>query len=187
MTISSVTTDYITWLCQELWEHDPFGAQIDSQGNIYARGSQDMKCVGIQYLEAIRRLKESGDKLERTIHLSFVPGKEIKHRLFSCNWKKITGFMVKTNHKMKRLFVLFASPHCLLVCMNPKKIGLHLFKCSNKMCAVFRWGDWWLWRNEKICPHKGIPKFKCWICTWWGHEQCGSLFHYLLCWKNSCS
>ncbi|KAL0277548.1 UNVERIFIED_CONTAM: hypothetical protein PYX00_004793 [Menopon gallinae] len=61
----------------ELWNHDPFGAEIDAQGNIYARGSQDMKCVGIQYLETIRRLKESGEKLERTIHLSFVPDEEI--------------------------------------------------------------------------------------------------------------
>lgn len=45
-------------------------------GNIYARGTQDMKCVGIQYLEAVRRLKQSGITLKRTLHISFVPGKE---------------------------------------------------------------------------------------------------------------
>jgi len=33
--------------------------------------------VGIQYLEAIRRLKENGQSCERTIHISFVPDKEI--------------------------------------------------------------------------------------------------------------
>lgn len=33
-----------------------------------------MKSVGIQYLEAIRRLKANGVALKRTIHISFVPG-----------------------------------------------------------------------------------------------------------------
>jgi len=33
--------------------------------------------VGIQYLEAIHRLKENGQSCERTIHISFVPDKEI--------------------------------------------------------------------------------------------------------------
>jgi len=50
---------------------------MDEQGNIYARGSQDMKCVGIQYLEAIRRLKLNGQRYQRTIHMSFVPDEEI--------------------------------------------------------------------------------------------------------------
>ncbi|XP_049805798.1 aminoacylase-1A-like [Schistocerca nitens] len=59
------------------WKHDPFGAEKDKDGNIYARGSQDMKCVGIQYLEAIRRLKKKNVRLLRTIHVSFVPDEEI--------------------------------------------------------------------------------------------------------------
>ena len=50
---------------------------MDEAGNIFARGSQDMKCVGIQYLETIRRLKLNGVKLKRTIHISFVPDEEI--------------------------------------------------------------------------------------------------------------
>ncbi|XP_014256863.1 aminoacylase-1-like [Cimex lectularius] len=61
----------------EKWTHDPFGAEKDANGNIYARGAQDMKCVGIQYIEAVRRLKESGVRLRRTIHMSFVPDEEI--------------------------------------------------------------------------------------------------------------
>ncbi|XP_031131017.1 aminoacylase-1-like isoform X1 [Ipomoea triloba] len=60
------------------WSHPPFGAQIDrATGNIYARGSQDMKCVGLQYLEAIRSLKASGFQPIRTVYLSFVPDEEI--------------------------------------------------------------------------------------------------------------
>ncbi|GAB4853000.1 hypothetical protein Ancab_017189 [Ancistrocladus abbreviatus] len=59
------------------WAHPPFGAHIDSDGNIYARGSQDMKCVGLQYLEAIRKLKDSGYEPTRTVYLLFVPDEEI--------------------------------------------------------------------------------------------------------------
>ncbi|KAM1788465.1 hypothetical protein ACFX11_038753 [Malus domestica] len=36
-----------------------------------------MKCVGIQYLEAIRRLKASGFKPKRSVYLSYVPDEEI--------------------------------------------------------------------------------------------------------------
>ncbi|XP_063953237.1 aminoacylase-1-like isoform X3 [Lytechinus pictus] len=46
-------------------------------GDIYARGSQDMKCVGIQYIEAIRRLISDGKRMMRTIHMTFVPDEEI--------------------------------------------------------------------------------------------------------------
>lgn len=61
-------------IIKEKWTYKPFSAHIDEKGNIYARGTQDMKCVGIQYLEAIRRLKNNGVKLRRTLHVSFVPG-----------------------------------------------------------------------------------------------------------------
>lgn len=61
----------------EKWTHDPFGAEKDENGNIYARGAQDMKCVGIQYLETIRRYIAEGKKFKRTIHVSFVPDEEI--------------------------------------------------------------------------------------------------------------
>jgi len=59
------------------WKHDAFAAIKDSEGNIFARGTQDMKSVSIQYLEAIAKLKKSGVKPLRTVHLSFVPDEEI--------------------------------------------------------------------------------------------------------------
>ncbi|KAH1098742.1 hypothetical protein J1N35_015663 [Gossypium stocksii] len=62
------------------WVHPPFGAHIDEQGNIFARGSQDMKCVGMQYLEAVRRLRSSGFCPKRSLYLSFVPDEEIGGR-----------------------------------------------------------------------------------------------------------
>ena len=61
----------------EHWTHPPFSAHKDEQGNIYGRGTQDMKCVGIQHLEAIRKLRSQGKRMKRTIHLTFVPDEEI--------------------------------------------------------------------------------------------------------------
>ncbi|CAH1782537.1 unnamed protein product [Owenia fusiformis] len=65
----------------EHWKYDAFEAVKTSEGDIYARGTQDMKCVGIQYLEAIRSLKYVGYCPLRTIHLSFVPDEEIGGKL----------------------------------------------------------------------------------------------------------
>ncbi|XP_022909928.2 aminoacylase-1-like isoform X3 [Onthophagus taurus] len=62
---------------EDSWTHKPFAAEIDEKGNIYARGAQDMKCVGIQYLEAIRRMIKSGIRLRRTLHVTFVPEEEL--------------------------------------------------------------------------------------------------------------
>ncbi|KAI5397270.1 uncharacterized protein LOC127098003 isoform X2 [Lathyrus oleraceus] len=59
------------------WDHPPFDAHLDSEGRIYARGSQDMKCVGMQYLEAVRKLKQWGFQPKRTIYLAFAPDEEI--------------------------------------------------------------------------------------------------------------
>jgi len=61
----------------EHWTYPPFSAHKDEKGDIYGRGTQDMKCVGIQHLEAVRRLKEAGKKFPRTIHLTFVPDEEV--------------------------------------------------------------------------------------------------------------
>ena len=36
----------------EFWESDPFAAEMRPNGDIVARGAQDMKCVGMAYLEA---------------------------------------------------------------------------------------------------------------------------------------
>ncbi|XP_071485723.1 aminoacylase-1-like [Diadema antillarum] len=61
----------------EHWICDPFEAKKLENGDIVARGTQDMKCVGIQYIEAIRRLIKKGVRLLRTIHMTFVPDEEI--------------------------------------------------------------------------------------------------------------
>lgn len=63
----------------EHWKHPPFSAHKDENGDIWARGSQDMKLVGIQYVEAIRRLKAKNNswKPKRTLHIVWVPDEEI--------------------------------------------------------------------------------------------------------------
>lgn len=60
---------------EELWTHAPFGAEMDETGKIFARGTQDMKSVGMQYLGAIKSLKSKGARLKRTVHVTYVPGK----------------------------------------------------------------------------------------------------------------
>ncbi|XP_043934125.1 aminoacylase-1 [Protopterus annectens] len=62
---------------EEFWNTDPFAAIKDESGNIYGRGTQDMKSVTIQYIEAVRRLKASGKSFSRTIHMVFVPDEEV--------------------------------------------------------------------------------------------------------------
>ena len=61
---------------EEFWTHKPFAADIDADGKIFARGSQDMKCVATQYLGAIRLLKKENIRLQRSIHVVFVPDEE---------------------------------------------------------------------------------------------------------------
>ena len=54
----------------ENWKYDPFEAVKEENGDIYARGTQDMKSVGIQHIEAIYRLKVLEKRtFKRTIHL----------------------------------------------------------------------------------------------------------------------
>lgn len=59
------------------WTHPPFAAEIDEEGRIFARGAQDMKPSGMQYLAAIRALKNDGIQLKRTIHVTFTADEEI--------------------------------------------------------------------------------------------------------------
>lgn len=78
-------------VAEEYWNYSPFAAQIAENGDIYARGTQDMKSVGMQYLAAIRAMKRNGiDRLKRTIHLTYVPDEE-SGGLFGM------GAFVKTN------------------------------------------------------------------------------------------
>ncbi|KAL5558385.1 hypothetical protein UlMin_034596 [Ulmus minor] len=59
------------------WDHPPFAAVRTDDGKIFARGAQDDKCIGMQYLEAIRNLKLKNFEPIRTIHVSYVPEEEI--------------------------------------------------------------------------------------------------------------
>lgn len=61
----------------EHWHTPPFAAEKRANGDIVARGSQDMKCVGMSYLEAIRVLKACKHQPLRTVHCVFVPDEEI--------------------------------------------------------------------------------------------------------------
>ena len=62
----------------EDWTVDPF-AGIRQEGRIYGRGTQDMKCVCIQYIEALRKLHAVHPRYRptRSIYLTFVPDEEI--------------------------------------------------------------------------------------------------------------
>ncbi|KAI8429189.1 hypothetical protein MSG28_007726 [Choristoneura fumiferana] len=62
---------------EEFWTYPPFEAKITEDGYIYARGTQDMKGIGMMHLEAVRRLKDAGARLKRTVHISFSPDEEI--------------------------------------------------------------------------------------------------------------
>eukprot|EP00927_Polykrikos_kofoidii_P045117 TRINITY_DN389_c0_g1_i1.p1 TRINITY_DN389_c0_g1~~TRINITY_DN389_c0_g1_i1.p1 ORF type:complete len:472 (+),score=88.46 TRINITY_DN389_c0_g1_i1:117-1532(+) len=82
---------------REKWTCDPFAAEIHNgyvvaesasdadaahrgKGGscVFGRGAQDMKCVCVQYIEALQRLlAKDGWKPRRTCHLTFVPDEEI--------------------------------------------------------------------------------------------------------------
>jgi len=58
------------------WTVPPFdGLRKDSK--IYGRGTQDMKCVCMQYIEALRQIILNGYSPVRSIYLTFVPDEEI--------------------------------------------------------------------------------------------------------------
>lgn len=59
------------------WQWDPWAADMDADGNIYARGTQDMKCVTIQHLVAVRHLRAQHEKLKRTVYILVVPEEEM--------------------------------------------------------------------------------------------------------------
>jgi aminoacylase len=60
------------------WTIPPFDG-IRQNGNIYGRGTQDMKSVCIQYIEAIRKIHVTNPdwKPLRDIYLTFVPDEEV--------------------------------------------------------------------------------------------------------------
>lgn len=63
---------------EQFWSHPPFAAEIDENGDIFARGAQDIKSIGMQHLAAIRALKRAGIRqFNRTIHVTFAPDEEL--------------------------------------------------------------------------------------------------------------
>ena len=60
----------------EDWTVPPFEG-LRREGRVYGRGAQDMKCVVVGYIHAIKKLLRSGFAPVRTIHFSFVPDEEI--------------------------------------------------------------------------------------------------------------
>ena len=58
------------------WTVPPF-AGMRKNGRVYGRGAQDMKCVVVGYIHAIKKLLRSGFAPVRTVHFSFVPDEEI--------------------------------------------------------------------------------------------------------------
>ena len=58
------------------WSVDPWAAELRG-GNVYGRGTQDMKSVGSQYVEALLRLRAAGFAPTRTVHLLYVPDEEV--------------------------------------------------------------------------------------------------------------
>lgn len=93
---------------REHWTYAPFGAEIDDEGRIFARGTQDMKSVGMQYLRAIKALKDQGVQLKRTVHVMYVPG-----TLFIEDVNKIFQFEfdLRIHSQTKRLVVTRARVH----------------------------------------------------------------------------
>ncbi|KAH7704446.1 Protein C10C5.4 [Aphelenchoides avenae] len=70
-------TDVVPTFPEE-WSYDPYSGYKDAEGNIFGRGAQDTKCLGIQYMEAVRRLKRAGElPCLRTIHILWGPDEEI--------------------------------------------------------------------------------------------------------------
>lgn len=61
---------------REKWSDDPFSGAI-KEDCIYGRGSQDMKCVGIAYLMAVKRLIAKSERLKKTVKFVFTVDEEI--------------------------------------------------------------------------------------------------------------
>ncbi|PHU19607.1 hypothetical protein BC332_10758 [Capsicum chinense] len=61
------------------WTHPPFSAHMTSDGKIFARGAQDDKCIGMQYLEAIKVIQSSDPDFVplRNVHVVYVPDEEV--------------------------------------------------------------------------------------------------------------
>eukprot|EP01086_Lenisia_limosa_P004353 TRINITY_DN1954_c0_g1_i2.p1 TRINITY_DN1954_c0_g1~~TRINITY_DN1954_c0_g1_i2.p1 ORF type:complete len:394 (-),score=75.07 TRINITY_DN1954_c0_g1_i2:260-1339(-) len=61
----------------QTWTYDPFSAHMDEEGNIFGRGTQDMKICAIHHVEAVARLLREGWTPKRNIVIAFAPDEEI--------------------------------------------------------------------------------------------------------------
>jgi len=61
---------------KESWTVPPFEGLVRDD-KVYGRGTQDMKCVCVQHLVAIKKLRRSGFFPKRTTFFTFVPDEEI--------------------------------------------------------------------------------------------------------------
>lgn len=78
---------------EEFWSYAPFGAEMSKNGDIFARGAQDMKSIGMMYLGAIRALKRGGfEQPKRTVHVQYVPDEELAGRLGMAKFVKTAEF-----------------------------------------------------------------------------------------------
>ncbi len=60
---------------------DPWAATLTPDGWLVGRGTQDMKSVCVQHLEALHRAaNRAGGSLARTVHITMVPDEEIGGR-----------------------------------------------------------------------------------------------------------
>ncbi|XP_013193618.1 aminoacylase-1 [Amyelois transitella] len=115
---------------EKSWTYPPFEARL-VDGVIYGRGVQDMKAVGVMYLEAVKRLKSKGLRFKRTIHLSFVPDEEV-------GGLKGMGEFVKTED-FKRLNVGFSLDEGLASAGE----DYHVYNAERS-----------IWHMTVICPGK---------------------------------
>ncbi|XP_059046467.1 aminoacylase-1-like [Achroia grisella] len=61
----------------EGWSYPPFGGVLAEDGNIYGRGTQDMKSVSIQYYEALSGIKANNITLLRDVYMTLMPDEEV--------------------------------------------------------------------------------------------------------------
>lgn len=58
------------------WKYEPFQG-IVQDGFLYGRGTQDMKGVGVSHYFALRKLKQEGVQLKRSVYLILLPHEEV--------------------------------------------------------------------------------------------------------------
>lgn len=75
LKVSKYAVLFMNVFLQECWKFGPFEGVKDVDGKIYGRGAQDTKEIGIQYIEALRRMFDKGQRnFLRTVHVVWGPG-----------------------------------------------------------------------------------------------------------------